>query len=78
MNDAYYNQLPEMHILFHDLEVDELEYKLLQEIKEKARLFAESKMEVYGIWDRKDGLYISIFYNHMIDFLFENYIIKRK
>jgi hypothetical protein len=78
MNDAYYNQLPDMHILFHDLEVDELEYKMLQEIKEKARLFAESKMEVYGIWDRKDGLYIAIFYNHMIDFLFENYIIKRK
>lgn len=37
--------------------------------KEEARLYAESKM--YEGWNRRDGIEIAVFYNHMVDFLVE-------
>jgi hypothetical protein len=41
----------------------------MEEIKELARLYAESKMREN--WDRKDEVDIAVFYNHMVDYLLE-------
>lgn len=35
--------------------------------KEAARLYAESKMQIG--WDRNDSIEISIFYNHVVNYL---------
>lgn len=43
---------------------------------EAARVFAESKMPEN--WDRKDGLNISVFYNHMLKFIADNYDLSPK
>jgi hypothetical protein len=43
--------------------------KTEQEIEESARLYAEGQMP--DEWDRKDGILIAVFYNHMIDYYAE-------
>jgi len=44
---------------------------------ESARVWAESKMPEEG-WDRKDGLNISIFYNHMLKYISDNFNLTPK
>lgn len=43
---------------------------------EAARLWSEEQMP--QDWDRNDGLYISIFYNHMLKFIADNYNLTSK
>ncbi len=48
-----------------------VEGKTVEEIKESARIYAESQMsKAYGEnWDRKDHIAIGIFYKHYIDYV---------
>jgi hypothetical protein len=43
---------------------------------EKARTYAESRMPQN--WNREDGMSISIFYNHMLYFISQNYNLTPK
>lgn len=45
-------------------------------VKEAARQYAETKMPEN--WDRHDEIQISIFYNHMIDFIGTRYLLVPK
>lgn len=67
MNDTYSNQ---------SVEVQAEKEKLFREAKEKASLWAYSQ---FGPgWDRKDVHEIATFYNLMIQYLINTYVLKQK
>jgi len=45
--------------------------KTPEDLKEQARLFAESKMT--DNWDRKDHIMIGVFYKHFVDYIFAQF-----
>lgn len=75
-NDAYYNQGVDMQNLMGDLGVQAEEDKLFREAQEKARLYAESQMG--EVWNRKDHHKVVVFYNYMVQYLIETYVLKHK
>lgn len=76
MNDAYYNQGVDMLNAMHDLGIQPEEDKYFIETKEKARLWAETQMG--EDWDRKDFHQVVNFYNWMIQYLINVYVLKQK
>lgn len=76
MNDAYSNQSVEMHNLMGDLGVEAQESELFREVQEKARLWAETRMPEG--WDRKDFYKVVSFYNWMVQYLIDTYVLKHK